>query len=107
MTSVETTENQTPATRVVLSYSSTLSEHAIRRVQQDYYRTYLGKVHDTAAVGDIWAEFTDIGCCGSQESLTPRVEDVEGGSTVTPDTTFEFVERDVGACEVDWSLQHE
>ena len=37
--------------RVVLSYPSTLSKHAIRRVQQDYYPTYLGKVRDTAAVG--------------------------------------------------------
>lgn len=97
------------ATHVVLSHPSSLSDHAKRRIHQDYYRQYLRRAHDRVAVGNEWDEFTDIGCCGSQESFSLRVEAVEGGSRVTMDTTVAYQEREVEveACDVNWDVQYE
>lgn len=101
----ETTEDV--ATRVVLSYPADLSEHALTRIGQDYYRTYLRRVHDTAAVGDAWAEFTDVGCCGSQTAVPLRVEAVKDGSRIGPETEVAYRERDAEGLNRGWSAQHD
>ncbi len=95
------------ATRVTLSYPADLSKHASRRIRDAYYRTYLGRVKDTVETGDVWEEFTDIGCCGSGTDVTLHVESVDGGSRVTEETAFEFVERDAEGLESAWAAQYD
>ncbi|MFB6106867.1 MAG: hypothetical protein ABEJ70_07830 [Halobacteriaceae archaeon] len=95
------------ATRVVLSYPGDLSRRALDRVTEDYYRTFLRRAHDEAREGDVWREFTDVGCCGSQLHVRFRVERVAGGPRVGPETAFEFVARDTEEMPDPWSVQNE
>lgn len=95
------------AERVVLSYPADLSEHARRRITKAYYRKYLRKVHETATVGDAWDEFTDVGCCGSQTGVPLRVEHVDGGPVVGPDTEIAYEERDACGLDRGWSAQND
>jgi len=69
------------AARVVLSFPADIGEHGRGRIRSDYYRKYLTKVHDSAAEGDEWDEFTDVGCCGSQMDVPLVVERVVTEST--------------------------
>lgn len=95
------------AERVVLSYPADLSAHARQRIEKDYYRKYLRKVHTTATVGDAWDEFTDVGCCGSQTDVPLRVERVEGGRAVGPDTAIDYEERTACGLDRGWAAQND
>jgi hypothetical protein len=95
------------ATRIVLSVPSDLQGHGRRRIEQDYYRTFLRRAHDAVEAGDEWDEFTDVGCCGSQQAVPLRVERVEGGSRMGPDTAIEYVEREPAGLACDWSVQND
>jgi len=95
------------ADRVELSYPADIGQHGRRRLNQDYYRKYLKKVHDSAAVGDEWDEFTDVGCCGSQMDLPLRVEAVEGGARVGSDTAIAYTEREACGVNPGRSVQHD
>jgi len=95
------------ATRVVLSFPADIGEHGRGRIHSDYYRKYLTKVHDSAAEGDEWDEFTDVGCCGSQMDVPLVVERVEGGSRVDLDTEIEYTEREACGINQGWSVQHD
>jgi hypothetical protein len=108
MSSQELPEETEPlATRVELSFPADIGEHGRGRIRSDYYRKYLKKVHDTAAAGDEWDEFTDIGCCGSQMDLPLVVEAVDGGSRVNLDTEIEYTEREACGVNPGWSVQHD
>jgi hypothetical protein len=93
------------ATRVVLSYPADLSKWGRDQVATPHFRNYLGKVHDTAAVGDAWAEFVGVGCCGDALDVTLQVEQVDGGDRIADDTAFEYEVRE--ACDVQggWKVQ--
>lgn len=92
------------ATTVTVSYPADLSEWGRGIVEEKPFRTYLRKAHETATDGDSWEEFLGVGCCGNTLDVTLRVESVEGGSEITPETSFEFVER--AACGVGgWEVQ--
>ncbi len=106
MTASEVGEERT-ATRVVLSYPADLGRHGRSRVEQEYYKKYLRKTRDAVAVGDEWDEFTDVGCCGSQMDVPFRVEEVEGGDRVGPDTEIEYTEREACGINPGWSVQHD
>jgi len=95
------------ADRVVLSIPADLGQHGRRRLDQDYYQKYLKKIHDSAAVGDEWDEFTDVGCCGSQMDLPLRVERVEGGTRIGAGTVIEYTEREACGVNPGWSTQHD
>jgi hypothetical protein len=95
------------ATRVVLSIPADLVGHARRRVHQDYYKTFLRRAQEAAHPGDEWDEFTDVGCCGSQQDVPFRVESVEGGHRIGPETVIEYVDRDAEGLACDWSVQNE
>ncbi|MFB6120491.1 MAG: hypothetical protein ABEJ68_05175 [Halobacteriaceae archaeon] len=97
----------TPAERVVLSVPSDLSDRGHREIGRDHYRTYLRRVHDAVAVGDEFEEFTDVGCCGSTMRFTFRVEAVEGGTAIGPETAIEYAERSAGGAEGGWEVQNE
>lgn len=95
------------ARRVVLSHPADLSKHARRRIRDAYYRTYLARVHDEVAAGDVWEEFTDVGCCGSQTDVPLRVERVEGGPTIDESTEIDYVEREAAGLGSAWAAQYD
>jgi hypothetical protein len=103
----EQTTGEQSADRVVLSHPADLSDRGRWRLGRDHYRGYLEKTLGRVAVGDEFEEFVDVGCCGSQRTLTLRVEAVEGGAAVTPETTIEFVTRTATDGGGGWAVQHE
>ena len=98
-------QDEATATRVVLSYPADLSKHGRHRVGQEYYKKYLRKTRERAEEGAEWLEFTDIGCCGNQMDVPLRVESVEGGPAIGPDTDIEYVEREACGINPGWSVQ--
>lgn len=57
------------------------------------YRLYLRRAHEgPVAVGEEWAEFVNYGCA-SPEDVLLRVERVEGGTEIGPETAVEVVPR--------------
>lgn len=95
------------ADRVVLSYPADLSKRGQWRLGQEYYRTYLRKTLGRVAEGETREEFTDVGCCGSQVHVPLRIERVDGGDRVGPDTDVEYVEREACGVEGGWHVQNE
>ena len=95
------------ATRVELSFPADIGTHGRKRIGSDYYRKYLKKVHGSAADGDEWDEFTDVGCCGSEMDVPLVVEAVKGGSQITQDTEFEYTEREACSVNPGWSVQYD
>jgi len=93
------------ATRVVLSYPADLSDWGRWQLDERSFQAYLRRTHDTVAVGDEWAVFLDVGCCGDTLDVPLRVEAVDGGATLTEDTAFEYEQR--AACGLDggWNVQ--
>jgi len=93
------------ASRVVLSYPSDLSEWSRQQVATDHFRAWLRRVHDVAEAGDTWTEFLDVGCCGSTYDVPLRVEEVQDGDRMGPETTIEYTLRE--ACDLDggWEVQ--
>lgn len=89
---------------ITLSYPADLSTWGRDIVEGEPFRAYLRKAHDTARVGDGWEEFVGVGCCGDSLDVTLRVETIRGDPRLTPETTFEFTERE--ACGVGgWEVQ--
>lgn len=77
------------ATRVVLSYDPP-DEAVGEKLEQETYRSYLRRARSGPVdPGDTWAEFVNEGC-GTTQAVELRVESVEGGGTVAPDTEFVF-----------------
>jgi len=95
------------AARVVLSFPADVGHHGRKRLRQDYYKQWLRKTHDDVDSGEEWDEFTDVGCCGSRMDLPLRVETVEGGSRVGPETTIEYTEREACGVNPGWSVQYD
>lgn len=93
------------ATTVRVSYPADLSDWGRSKLTERSFRTYLGRVYDEAREGDEWAEFVDVGCCGSTMDVPLRVEAVEGGPSVDEETTFEFEERAAQEMEGGWAVQ--
>ncbi|RKD95747.1 hypothetical protein [Halopiger aswanensis] len=95
------------AERIVLSHPADLSDWGRDQLEMSSFRTYLGKVHDEARVGDVWEEFVDVGCCGSAMDVPLRVERVDGGSRPDRDTKIEYETRDSCEMEGSWQVQSE
>jgi len=93
------------ATRLVCSYPADLSDWGRHHVDSSAFRAYLRKAHDTASEGEIWSEFVGVGCCGDSLDIPIRVECVDGGPNLGPETTIEFTVR--AACDLDggWRVQ--
>ena len=81
------------ADRIVLSYrveDDTRDEWVRAALGEDAYRSYLRRVHGgPASVGDEWAEFVSRGC-GSPVDVTLRVDAIEDGTDLGPDTDLAF-----------------
>ena len=93
------------ATRVVVSYPADLSGWGRRQVDTRHFRAYLLKTMGEVQVGDEWAEFLDVGCCGSALDVPLRVEAVEGGHRVTADTALEYTVREACGVQGGWRVQ--
>jgi len=93
------------ARTVEVSYPADLSDWGRFQVEKSSFRAYLRRVHDTAAVGDVWEEFVGVGCCGDSLDVPLRVEDTTGGEAIGPDTEFAFVERAACGIEGGWEVQ--
>jgi hypothetical protein len=93
------------ASRVVLSYPMDLSDWSRKQVDTSHFHAWLRRVHDEVGRGDTWVEFVDIGCCGSTYDVPLRVEEVQGGDRMGPDTEIEYTVRE--ACDLDggWQVQ--
>ena len=107
MSDDDTTERRTDARKVVLSHPADLAEHGRRRIGQDYYRGFLRKTKDRVVEGEEWEEFTDVGCCGSRMDVPLRVEAVEGGNRMGPETAIEYVEHEERGRNPGWSVQYD
>ena len=101
------TESRKLATRIVLSYPSDLGQHGRRRIEADHFKKWLRRTREEAVEGDLWEEFTDVGCCGSHMDVPLRVERVEGGSVVDFDTVIAYEEREACGLNPGWSVQHD
>ena len=86
------------ATRVVVSYPADLSDWGRKQVDTPHFRAYLGKTLGDVEAGDEREEFVGVGCCGSALDVPLRIEEVEGGNRVGPDTELEYTVRE--ACGV-------
>ncbi|WP_435319520.1 hypothetical protein [Haloarchaeobius sp. TZWSO28] len=93
------------ASRVVLSYPADLSDWSRDQVATSHFKAWLRRTRETAAVGDIWEEFVDVGCCGSTFDVPLRVEEVEGGDEMGPDTDIEYTVREQCGLEGGWKVQ--
>lgn len=95
----------TAATRVVISYPADLSAWSRRQLETRWYRAYLRRTIGEASPGHEWIEFVDVGCCGSAYDVPLRIEAVEGGSAVGPDTAVEFTARKACGVLGGWRVQ--
>lgn len=78
------------ASSIVVSYAPA-TDAVGRELTRSSYRGYLRKANSgRVAAGDVWTEFVSRGCGGTRE-VELRVERVVGGSTIGPETEFEFV----------------
>jgi len=93
------------ASRVVLSYPADLSKWGRDTVEGSPFTAYLRKVHDDLQEGAVFEEFVGVGCCGNTLDVPLRVEAVEGGDRLGPETTIEYTVRE--ACDIDggWRVQ--
>jgi len=94
-----------PAHRVTVTYPADLSDWGRGVVEGIPFRAYLRRVHATAAVGDEWAEFVGVGCCGDSLDVPLRVEAVDGGAEITDGTTFDFEEQSACGLASGWEVQ--
>ncbi|WP_276299051.1 hypothetical protein [Halorussus lipolyticus] len=101
-------DDLTPAERVVVSYPEDLSEWGRFQVEKPSFVAYLRKTKtDRVRQGDVWEEFVGVGCCGSTLDVPLRVERIEGGETLGPDTRVEWEVRDACGIQGGWQVQSE
>lgn len=93
------------AARVVLSYPADLSEWGRGQVDTPHFRAYLRKTLGTVNEGDVREEFVGVGCCGSALDVPLRIEEVQGGSRVDPDTDIEYTIREACGVQGGWRVQ--
>lgn len=100
-------QREAVAERVVVSYPADLSDWGRHQVERDAFQSYLRKTLDTLTEGDTWEEFVGVGCCGNTLDVPMRIEHVEGGTRIGPDTDITYEVRE--ACDIQggWRVQSE
>ena len=93
------------ATRVVVSYPADLSKWGRAQVDTPHFRAYLRKTLGEVCEGAEWEEFVGVGCCGSALDVPLRVEEVQGGHRVGPDTRIEYTVREACGVQGGWRVQ--
>lgn len=62
-------------------------------MQESTYLTYLRRAHaGPVSIGDEWDEFVNCGCA-SPEDVVLRVEGIDGGTAIGPETSIHVVSR--------------
>jgi hypothetical protein len=99
-------DDLTPADSVGVSYPEDLSDWGRFQVEKDSFVAYLRKTK-TGRVrqGDVWEEFVGVGCCGNTLDVPLRVERIDGGETLGPDTEVEFEIREACGIQGGWQVQ--
>jgi hypothetical protein len=95
------------ADRVVLAYPADLPDRPRDPIEAPYYREALHKTLGWVTADETDAEFTDVGCCGSQRRVPRRVESDARGDVVGAGTGVVHAERAVGGLPGAWSVQNE
>lgn len=95
------------ARRVVVSFPDELSAWGRDQLEADRFRAYLRRVVDDVREGRTWTEFVDTGCCGGSLDVPLRVERVDGGREMGPETVIEYVARETDSDEFagGWRVQ--
>ncbi|WP_332897193.1 MULTISPECIES: hypothetical protein [unclassified Haladaptatus] len=93
------------AARVVVSYPADLSGWGRGQLDTPWFRAYLTKTLGKPAVGDVYDEFLDVGCCGDSLDVPLRIEAIEGGERVGKTTEIEYVEREACGIRGGWLVQ--
>jgi hypothetical protein len=103
--SIETEASNAEATRIVLSYPADLTDWDRDQLDTPWYVRYLRKVLEEPAVGDVFEEFVDIGCCGTSREVPLKVEEIVGGNRVGEGTDIEYTVRE--SCDLPdaWDVQ--
>lgn len=100
------TPDRGPADRVVVSYPEDLSDWGRFQVEGDPFKAYLRKTRtEKVRQGDRWEEFVGVGCCGNTLDVPLRIERIEGGDTLGPDTDIEFSVREACGIRGGWQVQ--
>ena len=95
----------TAADRVVISYPEDLSAWSRDQLETRWFKAYLRKTVAPAEVGLEWDEFVDVGCCGRAHDVPLRLEAVEGGSELGPETEIEYTTREACGVLGGWRAQ--
>lgn len=93
------------ATRVVVSHPADLSGWGRHQLDTRPFRGWLRRTLGRVEPGDTREVFLDVGCCGDTLDVPLRVERVEGGDRVGPDTEIEYAEREACGVEGGWTVQ--
>ncbi|EFW89882.1 hypothetical protein ZOD2009_21912 [Haladaptatus paucihalophilus DX253] len=93
------------ATTVVVSYPEDLSNWGRFQVGTRYFKAYLRKTKGQLHEGDTWNEFLDVGCCGNTLDVPLRVERIEGGDRMGPETDIEYEVREACGIKGGWQVQ--
>ena len=93
------------ASRVVVSYPADVSNWGRDQLGTRHMKAYLRRHFESAAEGDDWSVFIDVGCCGDSPDVPLRVEEVEGGPEMDADTEIDYVEREACGVQSGWEVQ--
>jgi hypothetical protein len=93
------------AKRVVVSYPADLSQWGRDIIEDAPFRAYLGKTLGAVEPGEEVEVFVGVGCCGNTLDVPLRIEELEGGDTVTADTEIEYDVREACGIEGGWAVQ--
>ncbi len=105
MATENTQHTNESATRVVVSYPKDLSKWGRFQVGTRHFVAYLRKTKGGVREGDVWDEFLDVGCCGDTLDVPLRVESVEGGDEMGPETDIVYEEREACGLRGGWQVQ--
>ena len=95
----------TDAVRAVISHPADLSSWGRRQLETPWFAAYLRKTIGDRRDGDGWEEFLDVGCCGDTLDVPLRLERLEGGDEVGPETDIAYEEREESGIRGGWRVQ--
>lgn len=93
------------AARLVLSYPEDLSDWGRFQVEKPSFGAFLRKTRERAEPGDVWEEFVGVGCCGNTLDVPLRVESVDGGARIGPETEIDYDVREACGLDGSWRVQ--